>query len=184
MTQFQDMMRHARRAAQEGDWAPAPGPHRARVVETDVRPTRAGETVVGIELELLDDGPDKGKRWEHPVFFTSEKAREMAAQTLGTYGIPGDDWDACADEDDLARALDTHVHGREVEVTVKPRDDGNGVWTNITSSRGKSNGDVPADTTGLFDAGAPAKPAGDTLEEKDWLTPPAPARDFGDDPPY
>jgi hypothetical protein len=151
MSQFGEMMRRARRAAQSGDWAPKPGPHKAVVVDTDVRSTRAGDTVVGLELELRDDGPDRGRRWEHPVFFTSEKAQEMAAQTLAVYGIPAEVWDACEDEDELARALDEHVHGREVDVTVKPRDNGDaaaGVWTNVVMSRGPGS-DVPADQTEL-----------------------------------
>ena len=164
MSQFQDMMRRAREAAQDGDWTPEPGPHTARVVDTDVRFSRMGDTIVAIDLELLDDGPDKGRRWEHPVFFTSEKAQEMAAQTLGVYGIPGDVWDACADEHDLARALDEHVHGREVEVTVKPKDDGNGSWTNISSSRPADGADgFPADTRELSDF----KPAAAPADEED-----------------
>jgi len=184
MTHFQDMMRHARRAAEEGDWAPEPGPHFAVVVGTDVRETRTGDVVVGIELELRDDGPDRGKRWEHPVFFTSEKAREMAAQTLSVYGIPGEVWDACEDEDDLARALDEHVHGREVEVTTKPKDDGNGSWTNVSLSRGKVNGDVPADTSGWL---TPPKPAQGQAELGDTGAPPPPrsaAKHDADDVPY
>ena len=161
MTDFQDEMRRARQAAQEGDWAPDPGPHRAVVVATDTRTSRMGDAIVGIELELRDPAPgkDNGRRWEHPVFFTSERAREMAFETLSTYGITADAWDACEDPDDLARAVDDLI-GTEVEVTVKPKDDGNGVWTNISLSRGQVEPDVPADQAGLdFGNGAGGQPA-------------------------
>ena len=162
MNSFQEMLRRASQDAEEGSWAPPPGSHRARVVDTDVRTQRAtGTPIVVLELQLLDE-PDRGKQWEHPMWFSSDAAAARSWEALSTYGLDRAAFDACTDEDDLGVLLDTLV-GVEVEVSTTAKDDGNGVWTNVTSSRGRDPG-FPADTGGLdpqggfADTGEPPPP--------------------------
>ena len=158
MSQFGDMMRRARRDAEEGDWSPPPGTHKAVVTEGTAYESKAGEPWAKTTLRYLGD-PDDGRQWDHVMGFRSPQQAKMTAAQLSVYGVPDEVLDNLEDIDDLARHM-AELAGIEIEVTCKsrnPNDPSDGVWTNITSSRGhrRDNGDVPADREGLATGAVP-----------------------------
>ena len=169
MTSFGEMMRRARRDAQEGDWAPEPGSHEAVVIEGDAFESRAGEPYAKTTLALRAPGnDDDGRTWDHLMGFRTPQQAQMSAGQLSLYGLSDEALDNLEDIDDLARHM-AELAGVHVHVTCKSRDNGDGVWTNITGSRDLRESDIPADQTAL-DVGAasvPAKPRHDTHADDD-----------------
>ena len=151
MTQFQDMMQRARKAAEEGDWSPEPGNHDAVVVEGDAFESKAGDVYAKTRLELRTPGhPDAGKHWDHLMGFRTPQQQEMSVSQLSTYGLTDEEIDNLEDVDDLARSM-AELVGTEVEVSCKARDNGDGVWTNIQGAQSARAlvPEVPADAGGL-----------------------------------
>lgn len=187
MTQFQEMMRRARRDAQEGDWAPPPGTHTAIVVEGDAFESKAGDVYAKTTLRLVAPGEDgDGRTWDHLMGFRSPQQAAMSAGQLSVYGLSDEQLDNVEDADDLAGHMGELV-GITVEVSCKsrnPDDPSDGVWTNVTSSRGHGNGDVPPDTSDWL---TPAKPEQEQAEFGDAGAAPPPrsaAKHDADDVPY
>lgn len=156
MSSFGEMMRRARRDAQEGNWSPEPGHHTAVVVEGDAFESNAGDAYAKTTLRLVKPGhPDDGKTWDHLMGFKSPQQASMSAEQLGLYGVPAATLDTLEEIDDLAAAM-AELAGVEVKVSCKSRQSGDGVWTNVTGSRTNGVADVPADQLGL-DVGESAR---------------------------
>ena len=168
-------MRRARADAEQGDWSPKPGTHKAIVDEGDAFESKAGDPYAKTTLRLVAPGTDDdGRTWDHLLGFRTPQQAAMSAGQLSVYGIPDEALDNLDDVDDLARHM-AELVGLEVEVTCKSRDNGDGVWTNVSASYPRES-DVPGDTTGLDPQ---AKLDGDDFK------PPAPPPDrFGDDAPF
>ena len=167
-TAFGEMMRRARRDAQEGGWSPEPGNHEAEVVEGDAFESKLGEPYAKTTLRLVAPGaPDDGRTWDHLMGFRTPQQAQMSAGQLSLYGLTDEQLDNLEDIYDLARHM-AELAGVRVHVTCKSRDNGDGVWTNVTGSRARvPESDVPADQTGLFEPAAPAKPRHDTHVDDD-----------------
>jgi hypothetical protein len=169
MSQFGEMMRRARQDAQEGDWSPPPGVHKAVVVEGDAFESNAGDAYAKTTLRLVAPGSDDdGRQWDHLMGFRSPQQAQMSAAQLSLYGLSDEQLDNLEDIDDLAAHM-AELAGVEVEVSCKSRANGDGVWTNVTSSRGHGGSDVSADQTELEvgAAGDPPRPRHDTHPDDD-----------------
>lgn len=160
MSSFKEMMRRARADAEEGDWAPAPGTHKAIVVEGDAFESKMGDPYAKTVLRLVAPGdPNDGRTWDHLMSFRTPEAAQMSASQLSLYGLPGEVLDDLDDIGELADAMEG-LAGVEVEVSCKSRENGDGVWTNVTSSRPRNGKpEVPADQLGLDVGKPPATPA-------------------------
>ena len=170
-------MRRARADAEQGDWSPKPGTHKAIVDEGEAFESKAGDPYAKTTLRLVAPGTDDdGRTWDHLMGFRSPQQAAMSAGQLSVYGVPDEVLDNLDDVDDLGRHM-AELAGLEVEVSCKSRDNGDGVWTNVNTSYPRES-DVPGDTTGLG--------AGRFQQNELETGPaPAPAHDrFGDDPPY
>ena len=79
--------------------------------------------------------------------FRNPQQQAMTVGQLSVYGVSDEVLDKLEDIDDLARAM-AELAGRQVEVTCKAKDRGDGVWTNVTTSRGANgSSDVQPDLT-------------------------------------
>lgn len=132
----------------DGDWSPGEGNHQAVVVGAELRHKQAtGELIAIFVLELEGSLTDDGRRWDHPLFFTSPGAKSRAREQLSIYGIDDAELRRMTAEHQLLQAMNRLV-GTRVDVICSPRD-GGGVWTQVYGATPPHPAeDAPADRVG------------------------------------